>query len=102
MALLEQLPDRYAKRFGEPLDDRDCRVPRAALDITDVGPVDAGHVGERFLAPAVSFAQFAQVGAEAVPNVHGSPQTRLSTIDLQTIGDIHVDFGRGRSGSRRH
>lgn len=64
--------------------------------------MDAGFVGERFLAPALSKAQIAQVGAEAVPDVDGSPQTRLSTIELQLISDIGVYLVYTVIGSRCH
>ena len=64
--------------------------------------MDAGFAGERFLAPASGFAARAQVPTVALTNVHGSPEMRVSTINLQTISDIGVDIGRARSGSRCH
>ncbi len=49
---------------------------------------------ERLLAPAFLLAKPSQVFAKALPYVHGAPETRLSTIDLQTISDIQVDCPR--------
>ena len=100
--LVQQVAHRHAERQCESRYDRDRRVARPAFDIADIGAVDTGLLGERFLAPAFGEAQAAQVLAKAVMDIHGSSETRLSTIDLQTIGDILVDFMRRRSGSHCH
>jgi hypothetical protein len=49
---------------------------------------------ERLLAPALFLAKPSQVFAKALPYIHAPLETRLSTIDLQTISDIAVDFVR--------
>jgi hypothetical protein len=54
-------------------------------------------VRERLLAPALLRAKPSQVFAKALPYVHGRLETRLSTIHLQTISDIPVDFVSPRS-----
>ena len=100
-ALIEQLAQRHAQRCREPSDDGDRRVARAAFDVADIGPVDTSLVGERFLAPAFAEAQGAQVLTEAVTDVHPGAETLASTIDLQTISGIVVDWGgRPRIGQR--
>ena len=44
---------RHPERCGKPGHHGDRRVARAAFDVADIGPVDPGLVGERFLAPAI-------------------------------------------------
>ena len=64
--------------------------------------MDAGFVGKCFLVPTLGFAQGAVFPTEALTDVHALLEARLSTINLQTISDIDVDFRPRPSGSRRH
>ena len=52
---------------------------------------------ERLLAPALLLPEPSQDPTKALPYIHGRLETRLSTIDLQTISDIPVDFMPRRS-----
>jgi hypothetical protein len=97
-SLIEQFADLHSERIGEPIHELDRRVSRATFDVADVSAVDTGFVGQRFLAPAFGFVQGEPVGAEAVPNIHGLPQTCRSTIEPQTI--CYIDVG-GRGGPTR-
>ena len=47
--LAEQVRHADAKGFGEGLDHPNGRVARRTLQIADIGPVNTGLVGERFL-----------------------------------------------------
>jgi hypothetical protein len=84
---VQQRARLHPKRPCQPLDDHDSRVPRATLDITDIGPVDAGLVGERFLTPALCLTEAAHILAEAGADIHVPTETALSTINLQTMRD---------------
>jgi len=100
--LFQKRRRRRSQRFSKPLQEHNRWVARATLDVADVVTVDAGFIGERFLAPPPGGAQAAKVHTEALTDVHGSPETRLSTMDLQTISDIGVDFRRRQSGRQFH
>ena len=52
MFSVQQQAGLHIERSRELLDEQDCRVAFAPLDITDVSPVDAGTIGIVFLAPA--------------------------------------------------
>ena len=54
--------------------------------------MDASAIGIVLLAPPVLVAEAAEVGGKALANIHTWLKTALSTIDLQTISDIPVDF----------
>ncbi|QJU56374.1 hypothetical protein HL653_21515 [Sphingomonas sp. AP4-R1] len=59
--------------------------------------MDAGFVRESLLAPALFLAKPPQIFRKALPDIHGRLKTRLSSIDLQTISDIRVDFASTQS-----
>ena len=59
--------------------------------------MDPSAVGIVFLTPALFHAQAANVLTEAQAYIHAELKTRLSSINLQTISDIGVDFGANES-----
>lgn len=83
---------RFHAQWRSQLDQHlDCRITRAALNVTDVGTVDPGLEGIVFLTPALGGAQALQVGAKDLANVHVPSIARLSTINLQTMSDKRLD-----------
>lgn len=48
--LFEQVRRGHFEFCSNGIDKLDRRIARSALKVADVGPVDADHVGERFLA----------------------------------------------------
>ena len=54
--------------------------------------MDPSAVGIVFLTPALFLAQAANVLTETQAYIHAELKTRLSSINLQTISDISVDF----------
>lgn len=98
--LFEQHPDPNAQRFRQLLDHGDGRVTRTPLDIADIGAVDAGTVGIIFLAPALLKSQATHVLTKALLDIHAGQPAILSTIDLQTISDIQLDFVAWSSSTR--
>jgi hypothetical protein len=90
----DQVACRKIKGYGELLDQRNRRIASGALEIAYISAVDAGAIGIVLLAPAMLVPQAAQVGGKALANIHTRLKTALSTIDLQTISDIPVDFSR--------
>lgn len=84
---IEQVPWRHTKRLCELLQHGDRRVPPAALDVADIGPVDPCPVGKVLLAPALLVTKLAQILAEANAYIHVRLKTAMSAIDLQTISD---------------
>lgn len=88
----EQVAGRQREGRGQLFDDRDRRVARSALDVAHIGAMHAGAVGIIFLAPAMLGTEAAQIGREALADIHKGLKTALSTLDLQTISDIPVDF----------
>ena len=59
--------------------------------------MDTSAVGIVFLTPALFLAQAANVLTETQAYIHAELKTRLSSINLQTISDIGVDFGANES-----
>lgn len=96
---VEQLPGRDSECPRQLVDDGDGRVAGTPLQVGDIGPVDACLVCEGFLAEALLEPESAQVSGEALPDIHGAPETRLQTINLQTISDIRLDWAGARSGT---
>ena len=88
---IEQGADRHAKGFCKLVYDRDRRVACTALEIADIGAMDAGFFGKMLLRPVLRIAKPAQVDAEALDDIHEREITVLSTINLQTISDIPLD-----------
>lgn len=86
--LAQQLSRRDTKRHRQLLDHSDSWVPPPALDIADIGTMDAGAVGIVLLAPALCLAQAANVLTQARANIHVQVKTPVSAIDLQTMSDI--------------
>lgn len=86
--LVEQFTGPHIERPSEFLDDRDCRVASSALDIADIGAMDAGAVGIVFLAPALRLAKATNVSTKARADIHERPMTPVSPIDLQTMSVI--------------
>jgi len=81
----------------QPLHHGDRRVARASLEIADIGPVDPCAVGEIFLAPAPFIAKAAQIGSEALADIHCKDVPPMSPIRLQTMSDNRLDFASARS-----
>jgi len=75
--LKEQLRRAHLKRQGQLLNDRYRRVSGAPFDVADIGPVDAGRIGEPLLAEPFLFAEPPQVLTKALPDVHGALKTLL-------------------------
>jgi len=75
------------ERPGKFLDNGDGGIAAAALDVGDIGAVQAGAVGVVLLAPALFLAEAADVFAKARRNVHARLMRPLSSIALQTISD---------------
>jgi hypothetical protein len=67
---LQQCAGFDAQRFGQLFNDGDRRIARAALQVADVGPMDAGLMRELLLRPVLFLAQPTQVAAEVFANVH--------------------------------
>jgi hypothetical protein len=85
---VQQPPCSYAEGLCEFLDNGDGGIAAAALDVADIGAVNAGAVGIVLLAPALLPAEAADVFAKARADVHARLMRPLSSIDLQTISDI--------------
>ena len=92
--LFEDLRSRNAQRLGNPINDADSRISAAPLQIADIGPVDAGLVGELLLRQPFGFAQATKIPAEALTYIHIPMSVEMSTSGLQTISDIGIDFAR--------
>ena len=86
-ALFQQRRRGHFQRLGQLFDDRDGRVPGRALDVADIGAVDAGAISKFLLNPALLVAEPLEVGSEALANIHAESKTPLSIINLQTISD---------------
>ena len=87
-ASIQQTSRLHLKRFGQLLDDSDRRIPPPALNVTDIGAVDAGAVGIVLLAPAFGHTEAADIETQARANIHGCVKTAVSPFDLQTMSDI--------------
>lgn len=61
--------------------------------------MDSDYVGKCLLAQPALGAQATQVRGKAMLNIHVPAQTQMSSINLQTISDIPVDFVSAASGS---
>ena len=92
---IQQRPGLHFQSPCQPFDDRNRRIARAALQIADISPMDAGPVREFFLAPA------GVTGGDVVDLrqvAGGFPPTQiepLSLIVLQTISDIALSPASG-------
>lgn len=86
--LIEQAASGYSERDGESVDDGDCRIAGATLDVADIGPVNAGFVGECLLTETFRLAQAPNVPAEPLTDIHTVKRGQLSMIVLQTMSDI--------------
>lgn len=84
---IEQGAGGNAQGLSELFDHRHGRVPRAALDIAYISPVDSGLIRIGLLAPALRFAKAADILPQARSYIHAEIKTLVSTIDLQTISD---------------
>ena len=76
----------------QTLNDGDCGIARATLDIADIGAVDTSFVGKGLLAQGLALAQAAHISTEALTNIHAALKATPSTMNLQTMSDIVVDF----------
>ena len=65
------------QRNGKALDDRDCRIARAAFNVADIGAVDPGFVCEPFLAQPLVLAKLPHVPTEALANIHADRKKRM-------------------------
>lgn len=61
--------------------------------------MDTGFICEIFLAQSAFLAVFAYILAKAFAYIHAFIKTRMSSIDLQTMSDICLDFIARASGS---
>ena len=61
---LHELRSGHAERFGQPSDILDAGVPRAALNVADVGAVEIGLLGQNFLRELPGFTSFSDVLTE--------------------------------------
>lgn len=75
------------QRDGEFLDNCDCWIALAPLDVAYVRSVDAGAFGIVLLRPAFAGAQVTDVSAKALPDIHIDDVPPTSTINLQTMSD---------------
>ena len=89
--LLDEPSCRYAKRLCQFFHDGHRWITRAALDVADIGAVNAGLMGKGLLTPALLLAEDADVLTQACAYIHAELKTRASTINLQTISDNLVD-----------
>ncbi len=64
---LQQIQRLQLQRPRQPVDVEDRDVPLPALDAADVGAIDAGQVGRRFLTDAASGTEGAQALAKCDP-----------------------------------
>jgi hypothetical protein len=65
----EKLRHRHGKRLRHPLDIDQTQVPRAALDVAQIGPVDVGSVREILLRQAKLLAPDLDGKAEALADI---------------------------------
>ena len=86
--LVEQLAGPHAERLRQLFDEEDRRIARTALEIADIGAVNASAIGVFLLAPALGVPETAQVCGKALADIHKREQTLVSLIVLQTISDI--------------
>ncbi len=91
MRSVEQRPSLDLERLRQPLDHLDCGISRSALEITHVSPMNAGAIGELLLAPALLIAKAAQIGGEALTDIHCEDVPLVSPIRLQTMSDNRLD-----------
>jgi hypothetical protein len=89
--LVEEARRRNFERPRELLEDHDRRIAGTALDVTDVGPVNARFVGKHLLAPALLGSEPPKVLSKALTNVHAEEPGSMSLIHLQTMSDIPLD-----------
>lgn len=54
-------------------------------------------MGKFFLRPALMLAQPTKIEGKALADIHVPTVTPMSTINLQTISDIRLDFLSGKS-----
>lgn len=81
-----------AKGVGELLDHDNSWISCAALQVADVGSVNAGFMGIGLLAPALRLSQATQVHPKALSNIHGADEAPMSLIVLQTMSDNSLDW----------
>jgi hypothetical protein len=85
--LIQQRARTNIEWLRQLIDDPDCRIALASLDIADICPVDTGAVGIIFLGPAFALAQTTDVSTKALSNVHIDDVPPSSTINLQTMSN---------------
>lgn len=66
----EQIAGGHLQGSCQLLDHRNRGIACTTLDIADIGPVDAGIVGESFLTEAQLTTEAANVAAKASTNIH--------------------------------
>jgi hypothetical protein len=91
---------------SQPVDYLDRRVPRAALQIADVGPVQPDLEGKGLLREPARLAQLAQVQSKALTNIHAGQVGAMSMKGLQTMSDIEqtasYEHASGVDGAEQH
>lgn len=85
---VQQRRCRNLKGGRYSFDDKDSRVPYAALEIAHIGPVKTRPIGKLFLTPASFLAGPAQIVSEALADIHAENRYALSLIGLQTMSDV--------------
>jgi hypothetical protein len=88
----EQFPRADAERNCQTLNNGDCGIARATFDVTYISTMDTSFVGKGLLAQGLAFAQAAHISTEALTNIHAALKATPSTMNLQTMSDIVVDF----------
>ena len=92
-SLVEQLPWLDVEVGGDLVDDGDGGVAGTALEIADIGAVNAGLMREGLLRQTLVLTQAPQVVGKALSDIdHGREDWSRRTIGLQTIRDIVLDF----------
>lgn len=90
--LVQKRTRLHLERLCQPLDYLNCRISRTALKIAYISPMNAGAIGELFLAPAPLTAKAAQIGSEALTYIHCEDVPLMSPIRLQTMSDNRLDL----------
>jgi hypothetical protein len=100
--LFENVGRRHAERGGDPLNDADGWIAAAALQVADIGPMNAGLVGELLLRQPFGLAQASKIPAQPLTYIHIPMSVEMSTSGLQTMSNISLDFAVDKGRKARH
>lgn len=85
-------PSRCNLESGsDPVDDRDSGIPSAPLQVADVRAVEPDLERNALLREPALSSERAQVGSEALANVHAATLGSMSSNSLQTISDTYFN-----------